>query len=322
MNRDLLELAADLSRRHQPYLVATVVWARGPSSGKRGSTAIIHGDGSVTGWIGGACAEPVVIREAREAMADGNPRLLFLGTPDDIAEVNRPDVTSVPISCTSEGALEVFLEPMLPQPHIVVVGRSPAVQTLTTLAAALDWRVTVVDDGGTADDHPAATTFINTLGYPDDIDSGTPIVIATQGHYDEPALEAALETEAGYIGLIASDRRAATVLGYLKDRGVSEQQVARVTAPAGIDLGHIQHSEIGIAILADLVRRRASGELKGGTAKTDVPHVAIDPVCHMEVAIGTARFITEHEGETYYFCAPGCKTAFEKTPDAYLAEAT
>jgi xanthine dehydrogenase accessory factor len=211
---------------------------------------------------------------------------------------------------------------MLPQPHIVVVGRSPAVQTLSTLAAALDWRVTVVDDGGTAEDHPAATTFINTLGYPDAIDSGTPIVIATQGHYDEPALEAALETEAGYIGLIASDRRAATVLGYLKDRGVSEEQVARVTAPAGIDLGHIQHSEIGIAILADLVRRRASGELKGGTAKTDVPHVAIDPVCHMEVDIGTARFITEHEGETYYFCAPGCKTAFEKTPDAYLAEAT
>ena len=98
MNRELLELAADLSRRHQPFLTATVVWARGPSSGKRGSTAIIESDGTVTGWIGGACAAPVVAREAREAMADGKPRLLFLGTAEDIAGVDRPDVITVPIS--------------------------------------------------------------------------------------------------------------------------------------------------------------------------------------------------------------------------------
>jgi xanthine dehydrogenase accessory factor len=323
MNRELLALAADLSRRHRPFLVATVVWARGPSSGKRGSSAIIDIEGNVTGWIGGACAEPVVRREAREAIADGKPRLLFLGTPEDIREVDRPDVISVPISCTSEGALEVFLEPMLPQPHVVAVGRSPAVRTLTDLALALDWMVTVVDEDGRAEHHPGAVEVVTTLTMPDGIDAGTSIVVATQGHYDEPALEAALGTKAGYIGLVASARRATTVLGYLEDRGIPREQLDRITAPAGIDLGHIQHREIGLAIMAELVALRAAGEMSGGQEPAEPVHTAIDPVCQMEVEVATAKWIAEHQGETYYFCAPGCKTAFEKDPSTFLAsEAT
>lgn len=302
MDRELLGLAADLSRRHQPFLTATVVWARGPSSGKRGSTAIIQPDGTVSGWIGGACAEPVVLREARDAMADGKPRLLFLGTEADIASVgSRSDVITVPISCTSEGALEVFLEPMLPQPHLVVIGESPAVETLVTLAAALDWRVEVVGED---------------LALPE-IGASTAVVIATQGHYDEPAMEAALGTAAGYIGMIASRKRAETVLGYLTDRGVTDDQLERIVAPAGIDLGHIAHREIGVSIVAELVERRAAGELRGWPSPADKPHLAIDPVCGMEVEVASARWISEHQGETYYFCAPGCKTAFDKTPAEY-----
>ncbi len=319
MNRELLELAAELSRRHQPFLTATVVWARGPSSGKQGSTAIIQPDGSVTGWIGGACAEPVIIREAREALADGKPRLLFLGTEEEIASAARPEVTMVPISCTSEGALEVYLEPNLPQPHLVVVGRSPAVHTLSALAAALDWRVTVVDDGGSAQDHPSAHQVLTEVAMPENVGSSTAIVIATQGHYDEPALEAALQTDAGYIGLVASTMRAETVLGYLNDRGVPRDQLDRVVAPAGLDLGHVSHREISVAILADLVQRRAAGELGGSVEPLEKPHSAIDPVCHMEVEVATARWITEYDGETYYFCAPGCKTAFEKTPVDFVS---
>jgi xanthine dehydrogenase accessory factor len=319
MKPELLEMAADLSRGHQPFLVASVVWARGPSSGKRGSSAIIDAAGKVTGWIGGACAEPVVIREAREAMADGKPRLLFLGTPDDIRELNRPDVVSVPISCTSEGALEVYLEPMIPRQHVVAVGRSPAVKTLTDLASALGWQVTVVDDGGDSSDHPGASAVIATLAMPENVGPGDAIVVATQGHYDEPALEAALATQAGYIGLVASKRRAETVLGYLKDRGVSDEQLGRVKAPAGLDLGPIQHREIGVAIVAELVSLHAAGKIKGGIAPAEPPHNAIDPVCGMEVDVAAARWITEHEGETYYFCAPGCKAAFEKDPSSFLA---
>jgi len=302
MNRELLELSAELSRRHQPFITATVVWARGPSSGKRGSTALVEPDGTVHGWIGGACAEPVVIREALDAITDGKPRLLFLGTEADIASAeSRPDVTTVPISCTSEGALEVFLEPMLPQPHLVVIGDSPAVHTLVTLAQTLDWRVDVVGED---------------LEIPQ-VSPATALVVATQGHYDEPAVEAALATEAGYIGLVASRKRAETIVGYLTDRGLDRDQVSRVIAPAGIDLGHIAHGEIGVSIVADLVQRRAAGELRGWPIPTERQHVAIDPVCNMSVEVATARWITEHDGETYYFCAPGCKATFEKGPAQY-----
>lgn len=302
MNRELLELAADLSRRHQPFLTATVVWARGPSSGKRGSTAIIEPDGTVHGWIGGACAEPVVIRESRDAMSDGTPRLLFLGPEEELATVeHRPDVTTVPISCTSEGALEVFLEPMLPAPHLVVVGGSPAVNTLVSLARTLAWRVDLVGED---------------LVFPEMTPSSA-VIIATQGHYDEPAIESVLPTDAGYIGLVASPKRAKTILGYLRERGVPQDQLNRVVAPAGIDLGHISHSEIGVSIVADLVKRRAAGELRGWPIPAEKPHVAIDPVCHMEVEVANARWITEHDGETYYFCAPGCKAVFEKAPAEY-----
>lgn len=318
MNRELLALAADLSRRHQPFVTATVVWARGPSSGKRGSTAIIQPDGSVTGWIGGACAQPVVAREAREALSDGKARLLFLGTEDDLSGVNRSDVTTVPISCTSEGALEVYLEPMLPQPYLVVVGRSPAVRTLVGLAKALDWRVTVVDDGGNKADYPQADAVLARMVMPPDITETTAILVATQGHYDEPALEAALSSKAGYIGLVASEKRAATIVGYLRDRGLPDNQLSRVIAPAGVDLGNIGHREIGISILAELAQRRARGELGGTGVVAEKPHTAIDPVCHMEVEVAAAKWITDFEGETYYFCAPGCKAAFEKAPSEFV----
>lgn len=318
MNREMLELAAELGRLRQPFLTATVVWARGPSSGKRGSTAIIQANGKVEGWIGGACAEPVVIRNAREALADGKPRLLFLGTDDEVAAVNRPDITAVPISCTSEGALEVYLEPMLPQSYMVVVGRSPAVHTLTAIANALDWEVTVVDDGGSKEDHPFARTVLTKMVMPPDIERSTPVMVMTQGHYDEPALEAALETKAEYIGLVASSKRAATVIGYLADRGVAQQELDRIHAPAGLDLGPLKHRELGVAIMADLLQRKASGEMAAGVSM-ETPHIAIDPVCGMEVDVASARWITEHEGETVYFCAPGCKTAYEKSPTDFVS---
>jgi xanthine dehydrogenase accessory factor len=172
---------------------------------------------------------------------------------------------------------------------------------LVTLAAALDWRVEVVGED---------------LALPE-IGASTAVVIATQGHYDEPAMEAALGTAAGYIGMIASRKRAETVLGYLTDRGVTDDQLERIVAPAGIDLGHIAHREIGVSIVAELVERRAAGELRGWPSPADKPHVAIDPVCGMEVGVASARWISEHLGETYYFCAPGCKAAFDKTPAEY-----
>jgi len=275
-----------------PYALATVVWRQGPSSGKPGSHATVTADGTLRGWIGGACAEPVVIREALEVLAAGEPRLLFLGQPDQSVPEG---VTFVPISCQSEGALQVYIEPVLPAPHLVVAGDSPMTRVLTAMAAALGWR---------------------TDGSPE---AGSMVVVATQGHGDEEALEQALSVRPAYVGLVASRRRGATVLGYLADRGV--QGLDRVRVPAGLDLGATTHEEIAVAILAELVKLRASGELGPGVSMSHRhPSMAVDdsstaiaatdPVCGMSVT-GDAYTVVR-DGVTYYFCCVGCRHAFEE----------
>ena len=320
MNPEVLGLAADLSRRGEPFVLATVVWRRAPSSGKEGSTALVTPDRRVRGWLGGACAEPTVIREALKALEEGSPRLLFLGPPEELAARGRDGVVSVPIACQSEGALEVYVEPVLPQPHLVVIGRSPAVGTLASMAGALGWRTVVVDEGGLVEDYPGAGRVLTTLDLSDaDVTERSVIVVATQGHYDEAALESALATPAAYVGLVASRRRGEAVLGYLRDRGASEEQVARVRAPAGLDLGRVAHEEIAVAILAELVKERAAGTL-AAAAPAEVPtHEALDPVCGMTVDVASAVYRSTFEDTTYYFCSAGCLARFEEDPARFAA---
>src|SRR5580692_591263 len=141
---DVLAEMGELTRRGQAFALATVVWRQGPSSSQPGSRAIITAAGDLHGWIGGACAEPVVIREAQQVITEGVPRLLLLGTRDQFGAAVPDGMTVVPIACQSEGALEVYIEPVLPAPHLVIVGRSPMVETLADLSRALGWRTTVV----------------------------------------------------------------------------------------------------------------------------------------------------------------------------------
>lgn len=321
MRRDVAQLTAELFSDRKPFVVGTVVWRRGPSSGRLGAQIVVLPDGSVRGWLGGACAQPTVVREALAAMADGQPRLMFLGPTDEIGASHREGVTLVPMACESEGAMEVYLEPMLPQPHVVAVGRSPAVDTLARLAEELGWRATVVDDGGSASDHPGVANFLSTLDFGSiDVDRRTFIVVATQGHYDEAALRAALDTNAAYVGLVASRKRASTVIEYLRSGGVDDVSLTRITAPAGLDLGSVEHDEMAVAILAELVAVKAQGQLKAGV-DVQAPEVAVDPVCDMDVNIADAKYVFEHEGTIYYFCAAGCLRAFEADPGSFLVGA-
>jgi xanthine dehydrogenase accessory factor len=318
---DILEEAAALATRGEPFVLATVVWRRAPSSGHVGSRALITADGRIRGWLGGACAEPAVIAEAKRALAEGSPRLMFLGTPEELAGYQREGVVSVPIACQSEGALEVYVEPVLARQHLVVIGRSPAADALARMASALGWRSEVLDDGGAPADHPGVETVLTSL---DQAGAGMRdrsfVVVATQGHYDESALEQVLRTPASYVGLVASRRRAAAVLGYLRDRGLSEEQVARVRAPAGLDLGPVAPEEIAVAILAELVQLKASGELAPGMGPTAFPeeHQAVDPVCEMMVVVGGARHVTTYGNRTFYFCSAGCLLRFEGDPASFV----
>jgi xanthine dehydrogenase accessory factor len=315
-----LELAADLARRGRPFVLATVVWRRGPTSGKQGSKAVILPDGAVRGWLAGACAEPTVIAEARAAMADGRPRLLFLGPADELDGVLRAGVATVPLACESEGALEVYLEPNLPPPHVVVIGRSPAADTIVALAHALEWRATIVDDEGSAD-HPGGIPVVAELNLAGlGVDSATAVVVATQGHYDEAALEVALGTGAGYVGLIASRRRADAVRDYLRDRGIADEAVDRVRAPAGLDLGEVEPGEIGVAVLAELVALKAAGGLRPSVQVAPAGEEVRDPVCGMTVDVTRARHMCAHDGRTYYFCSAACRRRFDADPVKYAGD--
>jgi xanthine dehydrogenase accessory factor len=307
----VLEQIDELARSGQAFALATVVWRQGPSSSKAGSRAIITSDGQLRGWIGGACAEPVVIREAKQVMADGKPRLLLLGTPDQFGTAVPEGMTVVPISCQSEGALQVYIEPVLPVPHLVIVGSSPMAHTLAELARALGWRTDLVSP----QDFTAGRA-----------DARSMVLVATQGHGDEDMIERAAGLRPAYLGLVASRRRGEAVLGYLAERGVPQDQLDRVHAPAGLDLGRTTHEEMAVAILAELVQLRASGALDvpaarepGSVPRTELTLAeATDPVCGMAVVANAAGLPLEHDGITYYFCCAGCHRTFGDNPDAYV----
>src|SRR5215475_5752625 len=316
----LPEEMGELTRRGEPFALATVVWRQSPSSSQPGARAIITAGGELHGWIGGACAEPVVIREAQHVITEGTARLLLLGTPEQFGAAVPDGMTVVPISCQSEGALEVYIEPVLPVPHLVVVGRSPMAETLASLGRDVGWRTDLVagpDLGGTG-----AT-------------GRSMVVVATQGHGDEDAVQAALTVWPAYLGLVGSRRRGEAVLGYLADRGLPAAELGRVHVPAGLDLGRTTHREIAVAILAELVQLRASGALAGAAGAAPARHTtpppgagttpatqAVDPVCGMTVPATAASHPLAHDGVTYYFCSTSCRSRFEEDPAAYATRET
>ncbi len=311
MDAGVLAEAVQLTQTRRPFALATVVWRRAPSSGHLGSKGIVLDDGTVHGFIGGACAEPVVIREALGALGDGEPRLVFLGPPDELTDHDLDGTITAPMACDSEGALEVYIEPFLPAPQLVVVGRSPAVHALTIQARTLDWDVAVIDDGGRASEHPHPELVRDTLDLSGlGIGPSTAIVVATQGHYDDLALRAALATDAGYLGVVAAEKRASSIMQVLREEGMSDAQLARVHAPAGLDLGAVDNAEIAVSVLADLVARRAAGQLRA-TPHAVARREAIDPVCGMTVFVDDAKYHTRRDGTDYWFCTAGCQREFD-----------
>src|SRR5207248_7788878 len=191
MSNTLLKLAQQLTEVGEPFVLATVVWCERPTSAKPGAQAIIQADGTITGWIGGSCAQPVVLREALRILREGDdPYLLRLGAPE--TEIERTGVRVFPMSCTSGGILDIYMEPHLPQQQLLLVGDSPVIAALEQLATVLDFTVTQIDTADLSNIH---------------IDERTSVLVATHGQYDEDALEQALRSPAAYGGMAGSHRR-------------------------------------------------------------------------------------------------------------------
>jgi xanthine dehydrogenase accessory factor len=338
--RSLFGRAAELAAAGHPFAFATVVAVARPTSARPGAHGIVHPDGSIEGWVGGSCAQPVVVREALHAMADGQPRLLRL-SKDALAEGRRGDgIIELVMTCHSGGTLEIYVEPNLPAPVLWVAGTTPIAGALVALGAASGFAVTLFDPIAEADSFPGAGLVLSDTDLASIDPDATPfVVVATQGQWDEEALAGALRREARYVGLVASPTRAAAVRAWLRDEaGLADDRLAALRAPAGIDLGAETAEEVALSILAELVQvRRGRADFvaspgpattaPGGTSTQDqapltaAPDdiVLLDPVCGMTVDRDHARHLAEHDGVVYAFCSLGCRTRFVKEPTAYVS---
>ncbi len=324
MSTEFYAKAHELLNKGLPFATAFVVRAEKPTSAKPGDKAIVTADEVMYGWIGGSCAQPTVIREALKALADGEPRLIRL-TPNPQEQTPRDGLLDLPMTCFSGGTLEIYIEPQLPTPRLMVIGSLPIAQALARLGKVMNYRVIAVDPDTQGAGTPEADEVITDLNQiVSRITPLTYVVVASHGNYDEIVLQQVLRSKAAYIALVTSKTRAASVLEYLKAQGLTETELARLKYPAGLDIRALQGDEIALSIMAEIVQKRRNAETLDIQALLPARAAleAIDPVCGMTVEIATAKYSFEHGGQTYYFCCPACKKLFAATPEKHLAQPT
>jgi xanthine dehydrogenase accessory factor len=258
VNKQLLERAAELARRGESFVFAVVVRREPYSSSQQGDSAIITADGSYHGWLGGNCTRPQVLREAAQALLDGKPRLIAL-SPEPELQV-RAGVTPLPMTCHSGGTVDIFLEPVLAAPRLVVFGVSPVARAVAQLGKAMGYLVDMVDPDAHAAELPA-TAFPADRVFTDpaaaELRTGAPVasaVVASMGEHDEDAVAAALAMRPAYLGVVASRKRFAVLRDTLLERGISAHALDAIRSPAGLDLGGRQPEEVALSILAEIVQ--------------------------------------------------------------------
>jgi xanthine dehydrogenase accessory factor len=316
---DLFDRAAELRRAGRSFALATVVRCVRPASARPGDRALVTGDGALEGWVGGSCAQATIRREGLRALAEGRPRLVRL-TPEAAAAEPRDEegVVTYPMTCHSGGVLEVYVEPFVPAPELVVLGESPVGRALAELAPPLGFRVTLLGESEPPPGQPEAPGRPEVPPDRPEMPPGQPeaplalerpadawVVVATMGDHDEPAVARALASGAAYVALVASPKRAAHLVEELRAGGADPEALRRVKAPAGLDLGAVTAPEIALSILAEIVQRRRSAPPPAVAETT-----ARDPICGMEVEVATARWTLQRDGATLYFCSPGCREAY------------
>jgi xanthine dehydrogenase accessory factor len=342
---DFFDRIAALRQSGEAFAVATVVARRPPVSAHLGDRAIIFADGRMEGFVGGACSREIVRKQALAAMRARHARLVSIRPDPTEASASDPEHVVVPMTCVSEGAIDVYVEPHVQPRRLIVAGATPVADALSRIALSLDYQVVRVVHERERRDIDAAGArgiLVETLesletvlraGAPEN----TAAVVASQGHYDEQALEIILRYGASYVGLVASRKRGATVRDYLDARGVPGLDDVRI--PAGLDLGARTPPEVALSILAEIVKTRPSGSLtyvgqgfsraRQESSPEGLPHAsqaqastAIDPVCRMEVEVATAQHTADVGGTRFYFCCIQCQARFTKEPARYLEPVT
>lgn len=298
---DVLDLLMQYAADGTPCALATVVRTEPPTSARPGDKAVITADGRLRGWIGGSCSEPVVRREALRALAEGTPQLIHIVGGDEVKQTRKRGELMIATTCPSGGSLDIFIEPRLPRPLLLVFGDTPAAATLARIAELAGFRVRTVGQAELATLEVAPGEAY--------------AVVATMGHYDEEAVEAALSHPDLDVSLIASARRASAVRAALQARGLDEHTLSRLHTPAGKVRGTTQE-EIAVLALADVIAARK--KRPAPPSKQPAVLFATDPVCGMTVDPLTATHKAVHDGRTYWFCSAGCLSEFEQDPSRFL----
>ncbi|MCB5273356.1 putative xanthine dehydrogenase subunit A [Arthrobacter sp. SO5] len=291
--------AEELAARREPFVHATVVRAQHPTSSHAGDTALVLPTGEILGFVGGHCVESSVREYSLQVLASGEPLLLRVvpGEPSRTAGEGAVEVSN---PCLSGGAIEIFLQPRVPAPRVLVVGTTPVAQALETLGSGVGLAVELTDGESAV---PRA----------DD----AALIVASHGKAEETALEAGLRAGVPYVALVASVARGAAVLDSLE---VDAALRSRVFTPAGLQLGARTPGEIALSILAQLIQERATSRHHAAPpvpAASPAEATAIDPVCGMAVAAVDTSLHLVHDGATVYFCSPGCRAGFRKDPERY-----
>ena len=276
------------------FVIAVVVNYEGPISGKPGDRAIVTDDGELWGWVAGGCSQSIIIEEALKVLKTGNPRMLKI-TPEQ--ENSNDKIMKRKMTCHSGGTLDVYLEPVIPKPQIVIFGDSVVAQKLALLGRILEYKV-VLDD--------------------QKVSENTFVVVATLGDGDELALQKALSMDPAYLGFVSSGKKANAIKKILSTKGFSNQQLDNIKAPAGLDIKARNPEEIALSILAEIVMTLR--EKYSRSDEEEKKEIAIDPICGMSVDINNAKHVHEHQETMYYFCCEGCKNSFAREPEKYLAK--
>lgn len=327
MHKSFLDKASSLSANNEPFATAHIVRRKNPSSGKPGDKAIITQNGNIFGWIGGGCTRGIVLKEALLAMQDRKPRMVFI-SPD--AAESASDTTRIyNMTCQSGGEVEVYIEPVMPQPQLLIFGSSHIAMALAKLADAMEYRVQAVMSSVDSSLFPEAAKVDAIASFKaDELKAPPYVIVCTQGEGDALALEQALNLNAPYLAFVASRKKANATYRELKKRGFEFSQLANIKTPAGLDLGAKTPYEVAISILAEIIQdfRQPKEGQEAGQAQA-MPKVEmknedyyINPVCDIPVLKASAKHVLEHAGEKVYFCCDGCKVSFEKEPEKYMAK--
>jgi len=270
---DILDIMATMRARGEPFALATVVRTVAATAAKAGAKAVIRRDGSMPeGFIGGGCARAAVVKAAKEALADGQPRLVSVQPPDLLQEQGvaageeRAGVRFVKNMCPSQGTMDIFIEPVLPRPQIVVCGSSPVAVAIADLGRRVGFAITACVPAAEQAAFAEADRRIEGYALPVEEPGARFIVVSTQGRGDEAALQAALSVDAAYVAFVGSRKKAEALRAALSARGIPAERLAKLKAPAGLDLGAITPDEIAISILAEIIAVRRQRHPRGAAA--------------------------------------------------------